>query len=150
MPNVGVVSEQHIEHWDEMLNVHPLIDNDIEKLRGYIRFIHQELSPEEKGADLGIAMFIADGIQGATAGIGEAVEVNRISAEVNNRMFAHLLYNREMHQLEFVDDEVKENPTPKLIEMAQSVMDKFEITDELTFTEIGIKGIEFMADEILD
>lgn len=150
MPNVGVVSEQHIEYWDEMLNVHPLIDNDIEKLRDYIRFIHQELSPEEKGADLGISMFIADEIQGAVAGIGEAVEVNRISAEVNNRMFAHLLYNREMHQLEFVDDEVKENPTPKLIEMAQSVMDKFEITDELTFTEIGIKGIEFMADEILD
>ena len=150
MPNVLLVTEAHIQQWNDLLNDSPLINDDLSMLEEYVRFIHLFLDPQEKGADLGKAMFVADSIQGANADLGVYSEVTRISAEVNNRMFAHLIYNKQLHKLEFVDPEVEKNPTPKLIEMAQYVLSRKTITDETSFTDIGIEGITFFADKILD
>ena len=149
MANVLFVTEAHIQQWNDLLNTNPLID-DISRLEEYVKFIHFSLDPQEKGADLGRAMFIAAAIQGANADLGVFSEVERISAEVNNRMFAHLIYNKQLHQLGFVDPEVEKNPTPKLVEMAQDVLSRKTIADETTFTDIGIEGITFFADKILD
>ena len=150
MANAGYISEAHIRQWDKMLSENPLIDNDMERLKGYIKHIHNNLTREQKGADLGVSIFIADAIQGASVGLGETAEANRISAEVNNRMFAHLLYNKEIHQLDFIDSNVAQNPTPKLIEMSQTVMASPKVKSNTAFTEIGIKGIQYIASEILD
>ena len=162
MANVGFVTDAHIQQWDEWLNAHPLldvldewldtyplIDRDSAKWKIYGRLIHM-LSPKEKGSDLGVAIFIADAIQGASVPAPQRGEANRILAEVSHRMLAHLTYIKEVYQMDFIDPKVQVDPTSKLIEMAQYVMKHIILTEEMNFTEIGIKGVTFISDEILD
>ena len=92
-----LIQDSHIQQWDSMLSENPLINNRMENLKNYVRFIHEKMTSEEKGADLGMSMFIADAIQDSSADANVFDHVNRISAEVNNRMFSHLLYNKEYH-----------------------------------------------------
>ena len=145
-----LIQDSHIQQWDSMLSENPLINNRMENLENYVRFIHEKMTGEEKGADLGMSMFIADAIQDSSADANVYDHVNRISAEVNNRMFSHLLYNKEIHQLDFIDPAVASNPTPALIDMAQHVLASIETTENTSFTEIGIQGIKYIAANILD
>ena len=146
-----IISQEHIEQWDSLLSNSPLIDNVQSKVEHYVQYIHEKLSRVEKGTDLGIAMFIAHSIQGSNCGVDVYHHVERISAEVNNRMVAHLLYNQLLMQCQYIDfDAVAENPAAVMIDMAQHVMSELEVTNETRFSELGIKGIEYIHKYILD
>ena len=156
MANVGLIVEEHIEIWNQMLASSPLINNNVDSLHKYVNYIDRDLEAKERGADLGIVIQIVDVIQGVKvdAVIFDHVDhLNRISAECNNRMLAHLLYNKEMHKLTFIDSDVASNPIPALVDMAVAVMSKFDLDkddEEGIYIKIGIEGIGYMARSILD
>ena len=147
---VFLIQDSHIQQWDSMLSENPLINNRMENLENYVRFIHEKMTREEKEADLGMSMFIADAVNGSGTDANVYADAKRISAEVNNRMMAHLIYNKEIHQLDFIDPDVAANPTAAVVDMAHDVVASIEMTENTSFTEIGIQGIKYIAANILD
>ncbi|MDB2639018.1 hypothetical protein N9Y91_08480, partial [Alphaproteobacteria bacterium] len=135
---VFLIQDSHIQQWDSMLSENPLINNRMENLENYVRFIHEKMTREEKGADLGMSMFIADAVNGSGTDANVYADAKRISAEVNNRMMAHLIYNKEIHQLDFIDPDVAANPAAAVVDMAHDVVASIEMTENTSFTEIGI------------
>ena len=153
MASVGYIGEEQIKTWDWMLAGRPLINNDFERLKEYVNYINEKFQPKEKSADFGTVIQIADAIQGAQVGVDVFDDANRISAECNNRMFAHLLYNKEIYGFNFIDSNVASNPTPALVDMAVAVMNKFDLNNndyEGIYINIGLKGIEYISKYILD
>ena len=143
-----------LDEWATMLHDNAWIDGDDDNFSSYKSMIAQDMQGNERGRDLGTAMFISNGIQNADYVDADIDRANTISAEANNRMLAHLIHLKDHHQFNFIDKSIQENPIPKLIEMAQTVVNDFmNIEDEATeaqLTDIGIKGVEFIAKEILD
>jgi hypothetical protein len=145
-----LIQVSHIQHWDSMLSINPLINNRMENLENYARFIHEKMTSEERFSDLGVTMFIADAVNGSGTDANVYADAKRISAEVNNRMMAHLIYSKEIHQLDFVDPDVAANPTAAVVDMAHDVLASIEMTENTPFTEIGIQGIKYISANILD
>lgn len=141
------------DQWATMLYDNAWIDNDSDNFSSYQLMIAQDMQGNERGRDLGTAMFIANGIRDADW-LMLLERANTISAEANNRMLAHLNYLKDHHQFNFIDENIQENPIPKLIEMAQTVVNDFMNIEggatEAQLTDIGIKGVEYIAKEILD
>ena len=153
MANLGLIVEDHIKIWDQMLASSPLINNNVDSLHKYVSYLDRNLKAKERGADLGLLIQIVDGIQGAKVDAGVFDHANRISAECNNRMLAHLLYNKEVHELNFIDNDVASNAIPALVDMAVEVMTKFDLDkddEEEIYIKIGIEGITYIAQNILD
>ena len=85
------LSVQKLEEYEALLNEQEWISSDQQKLTAYIQAIHN-LPPRDKAYDLGRAMFVCQAIEGAQLDADTFSLGNEISAEVNDRMYAHLLY----------------------------------------------------------
>ena len=150
---IPLAGQDLIDQWDSLLSNSPLIgDNDeaAVKLPQYVHYIHEQLSRVDKGTDLGIAMYIAACIQDEAFDMNSVHHANRISFEVNSRMVAHMIYIQQLLQLQYTDPEVAKNPVPTLVDMAQLAMSQLDWHNEPLFSDLGIKGIEFMSMNILD
>ena len=149
MPNVGMITQPHIDMWNNFLNESEVsIDGDVERLYDYVRYIHT-MSPQDKAIDLGNTIIIIDSIQGAMTDLATTGEANRISGECNDRVTAHILYNREIHNLEFINGCEDINVMrPLMIDGAVEICANAGADTQAL--DIGIKFVEFMADKILD
>ena len=151
MADVGVIRESQIRQWSELLSSAPVIGNSVLNLSHYVRYIDEDLTSEQRRVDLGISLFITDAINGASVVTGKDKEdVHRILSEVKDRMYAHLLYNKEIHNLAYIDASVAKDPMPALINMAKSVLTTVDIEKDIPFAAIGIKGIRHIATKILN
>lgn len=135
-----------IENIDELISKGPQIDNDQSKLVEYIHYIHGDLDRNEKGADLGLAIYAASCLQGMCADVINFTAINNISTEANNRMYAHVLYLKNIHSLNFMQGVSDDNVNGILVDMACEIVSK----NELDFSILGIEGVKYIADNILD
>ncbi len=78
----------------------PAINDNVDNYKKYISFINT-LSPIEKGIDLGIYARISADIQGIMVDTGTVQHANKLSAEVNNRVFCHVLHLQETTRIKF-------------------------------------------------
>ena len=149
MVNVGIVNDSHIEMWNKFLSESEVtIDGDVERLYDYVRYIHT-MSPQDKGIDLGNTIIIIDSLQGAMTDLGTFKETERISGECNDRVTAHILYNKEIHNLDFINGcEDSNTLISTMINGAVKVC--AEAGSDTQALNIGIKFVEFMGAEILD
>tara|TARA_A100001011_G_scaffold371936_1_gene429794 strand:+ start:123 stop:1220 length:1098 start_codon:yes stop_codon:yes gene_type:complete len=78
----------------------PAINDNVNNYKKFISFI-RTLSPIEKGIDLGIYARISADIQGLLVDSGTVQYFNKLSAEVNNRVFCHVLHLQETTRIKF-------------------------------------------------
>ena len=149
MPDIGIVTEPHIEMWNNFLNKSDVsIDEDVERLYDYVRYIHT-MSPQDKAIDLGNAIMIIDSIQGAMTERATTIEVRRISGECIGRVLAHIIYNREIHNLNFING-CEDVNTVKSVIVDGAVQICAEAGADTEAEGVGINFVGFMADKILD
>ena len=149
MPNVGIVTESHLDMWNDFLNESDVsIDGDVERLYDYVRYIHT-MSPRDKGIDLGNTIIIIDSLQGAITDLNTSGEANRISGECNDRVTAHILYNKEIHNLDFINgcDDIY---TMRDVLINGAVRICAEAEADTQALDIGIKFVDFMSEKILN
>ena len=150
--NVGFVLDNHLCDWEELLflNNNPFINDITDNLKHYVNFISL-LPPKGKGNDFGICAYIMTQIQGANCSIRTMKEVDRISAEVNNRALCHVVHLKHFHGLNFYPSVSLSNITSILINGAININSKNQpLYNQREFLKIGIKMVELVADKILD
>ena len=132
-----------------LFNNLPSIDNDQEKLVAHIRAIH-ELDRAEKGIAFGQALYAAGVLQGVQSDMSTFEKLNELSAEANNRIYAHVLYLAELHNLNFISAEVHQNLTSIMIDFAVGLVSSIPQGHDIDLGDLGIKGVEFVSKNILD
>ena len=115
----------------------------------YIHHIHNDLDRYEKGINFGLAIYVASCVQGMRVDAENLTTINKISAEANNRMYAHVLYLKQNHSLNFMQGVSDDNINEILVDMACEIVIKNK-HDKLDFSILGIEGVKYISDNILD
>ena len=135
---------------EQLLSEGPIINDDQNMLGEYVAFIHNNLDRVQKGSNFGSAILAASYLQGMEAHAGNYDKLNMLSAEANNRMFAHFLYLKEIHSLQVREEAVKYNLNALLVNMACEIVETFSGNAESELVELGIKGVEYISSNILE
>ena len=135
---------------EQLLSEGPIINDDQNMLGEYVAFIHNDLDRVQKGSNFGSAILAAAYLQGMEAHAGNYDKLNLLSAEANNRMFAHFLYLKEIHSLQVREEAVKYNLNALLVNMACEIVETFSGNAESELVELGIKGVAYISSNILE
>jgi hypothetical protein len=143
-----------IEFIENLLEEGPLINDDQDMLGEYVAFIHDGLDRKQKGANFGSAILAASYCHGwlfpGDTDSETLAKANMLSAEANNRMIAHCLYLKDFFSLDVREEAVNHSLIALLVDMACEVVETFSWDEENGLVGLGIRGVEYISENILD
>jgi hypothetical protein len=135
-----------IERWQQLLSQGPFISSETEHFHEYVQYINA-LESSAKADDFGAVATVMAEIDEFQCDANNIDIVTGLHTEANERAVAHVIYLHHAHNLGFYEG-VDTSPAGLGVILKEGAIKAY--TEAESLNDLGIKMVEFTAENILD